>query len=114
MPGSVSGYVMSTQPPNELQVVAGQVRVESRVVVWIRCPICHREHRHVLTLHDHPTMPGLRLWRVDCQGASYILRLSSSAIATALEQAAEIATEHGLSQNWLSDESVEECCLQQP
>ena len=104
---------MSTQPPNELQAVAGRVRVESRVVVWIHCPICHREHRHVLTLQDHPYMSGLRLWRVNCQGASYVLRLSSATIATALAHAAEIAAEHDLSQNWLSEESVEECCLQQ-
>ena len=42
-----------------------------------------------------------------------MLRLSSATIATALAHAAEIAAEHDLSQNWLSEESVEECCLQQ-
>ena len=101
---------MSKQPPNELPAVAAQVRVESRVAVWTRCPICHREHSHVLTARDHPDLSGQRLWRVNCQGTSYMLRLSSVAIATALARATEIATEHELSQNWLSDETAEGCC----
>jgi hypothetical protein len=100
---------MSKEPSDKSQVVAGQVRLECRVAVWMRCPLCHREHSHVLSARDHLILPGLRYWRVDCQGTSYFLRLSSTAVSSAIAQAAEIAAEHGLSQNWLSDETVESC-----
>src|SRR5215469_8111386 len=101
---------MSKELSDQSRVVAGQVRLECRVAVWMRCPVCHREHSHVLNARDHLILPGLRYWRVDCQGTSYFLRLSSTAVASAVAQAAEIAAANGLSQNWLSDETVESCC----
>jgi hypothetical protein len=96
---------LSQQPP----VIAGHVRVESRVAVWVQCPICHREHSHILTTRDHLSLTGLRLWRVDCQGVSYLIRVPSASIAGALDQAHRIADEHGLSETWLSGEIVDGC-----
>ena len=101
---------MSKQAFDPPEVIAGQVRVECRVAIWMRCPLCHQEHGHILTAHDHPNLSGLRYWRVECQGASYFLRLSSEAIATALAKAMEIGAEHNLSQHWLSDENYECNC----
>ena len=101
--------MISNEPSNQNPMMSGRVRVECRVVVWSQCPLCHREHRHVLSPHDHYLLPGLHYWRVDCQGASYFLRLSADAIATAVAQATEIAAEHGLSQQWLADAAVVSC-----
>lgn len=91
---------MSNKPSNRSRIIPGQVRLECRVAVWTPCPLCHREHSHILTAHDRLLVPGLRYWRVDCQGASYFLRVSSTAIASAISQAAEIAAQHGLNENW--------------
>src|SRR5215469_9619943 len=110
-PRGASGHVMSKEPSEQSRVVPGQVRLECRVAVWMRCPVCHREHSHVLSAHDNLILTGLRYWRMDCQGTSYFLRLSSTAVASAVAQAGEIAAEHGLSQNWLSGETVETCCV---
>jgi hypothetical protein len=102
---------MSKEPSDQSRVVAGQIRLECRVTVWMRCPLCHREHSHVLNARDRLLVEGLRYWRTDCQGTSFFLRLSSIAVASAVAQAVEIAAEHSLSQNWLSDDTVESCCV---
>jgi hypothetical protein len=101
--------VVSNQLPQQLPVTAGHVRVESRVAVWVQCPICNREHSHILTTRDNLSLTGLRLWRVDCQGVSYLIRVPSASIGSALDQARQIADEHGLSQNWLSGDIVDGC-----
>lgn len=75
----------------------------------MQCPLCRQEHGHVLTAHDHPSLVGLRYWRVQCHGVWYVLRLSSAQIAAALEQARDISTAHALSQRWLADETYERC-----
>ena len=101
---------MSKESSELPDIIVGKVRVECRVAVWAQCPLCHQEHSHILSAHDHHRLSGLRYWRVDCQGTSYFLRVSSDAIATAVAKAAEIAAEHGISQHWLSEDSAVNCC----
>jgi hypothetical protein len=101
---------MSKQAFDPPEVIVGQARVECRVAIWMRCPLCHQEHGHILTARDHPNVSGLRYWRVECQGASYFVRLSSETIATALAKAMAISAERELSQYWLSDENYERHC----
>ena len=101
---------MSEQTSKQLQIVAGHARAECRVAVWMQCPLCQQEHGHILTAQDHPSLGGLRYWRVECHGARYLLRLSSAQIAAAMEQAVDISTAHALSQRWLSADTYERCC----
>lgn len=101
---------MSEQTSDQPQVVAGQVRVECRIAIWMRCPLCHQEHGHVLTARDHLRLSGPRYWHIECHGTSFFLRLSAKAIASALARAVEIGAEHDLSQRWYSDENYECSC----
>jgi len=102
---------MSKQTSDQPPVVAGQARAECRVAIWLRCPLCQQEHGHVLTAREHPNLAGMRYWRVECQGASYFLRLSSAQIAAAVARAVDIGAEHALSQRWLADETYERSCM---
>lgn len=101
---------MSKQTFDQPEVIVGQVRVECRVTIWMRCPSCHQEHGHILTARDCPDLAGLRYWRIECHGTSYFLRLSSEVITDAVAQAAEFAVVHRLSQRWLTDETYECAC----
>jgi hypothetical protein len=101
---------MSEQASEQPQIVAGHARAECRVAIWMRCPLCRQEHGHILTARDRPSLAGLRYWRVECHGARYVLRLFSTQIAAAMEQAVAISTEHALSQRWLSAEADERRC----
>ena len=99
--------VMSKQAFTRLPIVPGQATVESRVAVWTICPLCQKEHRHILTAHDHLELPGARYWCVDCRGSRYMLGVSASSIADALALAAEIAAAYGLTQRWLTQNIAE-------
>ena len=102
--------VMSKQIFTRLPIVPGQASVESRVAVWTTCPLCHQEHRHVLTAQDHLELPGSRYWCVNCRGSRYLLEVSASSIADALTLAAEIATVYRLTQRWLTQITAETAC----
>lgn len=101
---------MSKHTYNQPPVVPGQARVESRVAVWLQCPLCQQEHKHILTARDHPDLPGTRYWPIDCHGNRYIMGVSASSIANALTLARTIATVYGLNQQWLTQETEETCC----
>jgi hypothetical protein len=103
--------VMSKRGSKRLQSVPGQARVESRVTVWIHCPLCKQEHHHIVTARDHPELPGQRYWPVDCHGTRYYMGVSSARIAHALALAASIATEYGLSQQWLTQDIDDIACM---
>jgi hypothetical protein len=94
-----------------MRSVPGQARVESRVTVWVHCPLCQQEHYHILTARDHPELPGKRYWPVDCHGTRYFMGVSSSSITHALALAKTIATEYNLSQQWLTQEADDIACL---
>lgn len=80
----------SDRPPD----FPGQARVESRVAVWLQCPLCQQEHTHILTARDHLDLPGTRYWRIDCHGSRYVMGVPASSIAGALALASAIATGH--------------------
>lgn len=101
---------MSKRTFDQPEVIVGQVRVECRVAVWVRCPLCHQEHGHILTARDHPDLAGLHYWRVECHETTNFLRLSSEVIAAAVAQATEIGLVYRLSQRWLTDETYECAC----
>ena len=88
---------MSKRTFDQPEVIVGQVRVECRVAVWMRCPLCHQEHGHILTA-------------VECHETSYFLRLSSEVIVVAVAQATEIGLVYRLSQRWVTDETYECAC----
>jgi hypothetical protein len=101
---------MSKQTADRLPIVSGQARVESRVAVWTQCPLCLREHSHILTARDHLELPGTRYWYVDCHGNRYFLGVASSSIAHAVALATDIATTYDLSQRWLAQDAEEIAC----
>lgn len=100
---------MSERISQQPHIVAGHARAECRVAIWMLCPLCQQEHGHILTAQDHPSLGGLRYWRVECHGAWCVLRVSSAQIAAALEQAAGISAAHTLSLRWLAAETYEIC-----
>jgi hypothetical protein len=102
--------VVSKQTSDRLPIVTGQASVESRVAVWTLCPLCQKEHRHILTARDHPELPGTRYWCFDCRGSRYLLGVSTSSIADALALATDIAMTYGLSQRWLTQDADEVTC----
>ena len=102
---------MGKQASGRLRSVPGQARVESRVTVWIHCPLCQQEHHHILTARDHPEMSGKRYWPIDCHGTRYYMGVTPSRIARALALAATIATEYHLSQQWLIQDTEDIACM---
>lgn len=101
----------SERASEQLVVVDGLAQVECRVAIVVWCPVCGRQHGHVLTARDHPHLAGPRYWRVACQGVPYMLRLSSTQIVAALTQALDISLEHLLSYRWRLDSTYEHCCV---
>jgi hypothetical protein len=101
---------MSKHTPGRLRSVPGQARVESRVTVWVHCPLCQQEHHHVLTARDHPELPGTRYWPIDCHGTRYFMGVSASRITRALALATTIASDYGLCQQWLTQDAEDIAC----
>ncbi|HEX8036554.1 MAG TPA: hypothetical protein VF510_22040 [Ktedonobacterales bacterium] len=83
-----------------LPTIQGHLAVESCLIVSARCPVCGRVHCHVLTARDHLELGGTRYWLFPCAGERYLVRVGARTIKRAQQEAATIARELGLTEQW--------------
>ena len=74
-------------------VVQGRVQVACCLVLRAICPVCGRDHCHLLTAADHLELPGERYWRSNVHGEPYFVRLREQTLASAQRDARTLAAQ---------------------
>jgi len=85
-----------------IEVLAGQVTVECRLVLTVTCPVCGAAHRKLLDAGDHPELAGDRIWSLRCDGVRYVAHVQRARFVEAQQRATAISTHYGLGLSWLA------------
>ena len=85
-----------------IEVLAGQVAVECRLVLTVTCPVCGAAHRKLLDTGDHPELAGDRIWSLRCHGVRYVAHVQRTRFVEAQQRATAISTRYGLGLSWLT------------
>lgn len=87
-----------------IEVLAGQIAVECRLVLTVTCPVCGAAHRKLLDVGDHPELAGDRIWSLRCHGVRYVAHVQRARFVEAQQRATAISTRYGLGLSWLATE----------